>query len=164
MTEIAFSDLDHQILDRLSVDARKSNREIARELGVAEGTVRQRLKRLLDANAIEVVAITSYDQGAEPLIAYLWITVDTAYAVKGVLDALTARPEITYVVSLIGRADILAITWVREAAQLADYLHDVIDTIPGVGDIRYELAHRLIKHEFRVTHIVRQNTQNETID
>ena len=154
MKEIAFSDLDRKILDRLANDARQSNREIARELGVAEGTVRQRLKRLLEENAIEVVAITNYDQGAEPLIAYLWITVDTSHPVSGVLKALSAQPEITYVASLIGRADILAVTWVRDPGQLAPFLHEKIDQIPGVGNIRYELAHRLIKHESRITHIV----------
>lgn len=154
MTEILFSDLDRRILDLLAVDARRSNREIARELGVAEGTIRQRLKRLLDENAIEVLAVLNYDQGAEPLIAYLWITVDTSYPIADVLTALSEQPQITYVASLIGRADILAITWVHDAVHLADYLHNTIDRIPGVGDIRYELAHRLIKHDPRVTHIV----------
>lgn len=155
MTEITFSELDRKILDRLALDARQSNREIARELGVAEATIRQRLRRLADENAIEVLAITNYEQGAEPLIAYLWITADTNYPISDVLSALSAQPEITYVASLVGRADVLAITWVRDAAHLADYLHNAIDQIPGVGSIRYELAHRLIKHDYRVTHIVR---------
>lgn len=154
MKEIEFSDLDRRIIDRLAVDARQSNREIARELGVAEGTIRLRLKRLLEEKAIEVLAITSYDQGAEPLVAYLWITVETSHPFSEVLDALAALPEITYVASLIGRADILAITWVRDAADLANYLHNTIDQIAGVGNIRYELAHRLIKHDYRVTNIV----------
>lgn len=154
MKEIEFSELDRKILERLASDARQSNREIARELGVAEGTIRQRLKRLMDGNAIEVLAITSYDQGAEPLIAYLWISVDTHYRVADVLDALSRQPDITYVASLIGRADILAITWVRDATHLANYLHNTIDKIPGVGNLHYELAHRLIKHDSKFTHIV----------
>lgn len=154
MKAIEFSDLDRKILEHLSVDARQSNREIARALGVAEGTVRQRLKRLMDESAIEVLAITSYDQDAEPLIAYLWITVDANHPFQEVLDALSDLDDVTYVASLVGRADILAITWVRDPAHLADFLHNTIDKIPGVATIRYELAHRLIKHDYRVTHIV----------
>lgn len=154
MREIEFSDLDRRILDRLAVDARQSNREIARELGVAEGTIRLRLKRLIEEKAIEVMAITSYDQGAEPLVAYLWITVEASHPFEEVLAELAAKPEITYVASLIGRADILAITWVKDAGDLANYLHNTIDKIAGVADIHYELAHRLIKHDYRVTHIV----------
>ena len=155
MKEIEFSDLDRKILDRLVVDARQSNREIARELGVAEGTIRLRLKRLMEEDAIEVMAITNYDHGAEPLIAYLWITVDASHPFDEVLTALAAKPEITYVASLIGRADILAITWVKDAGDLANYLHNTIDQIAGIADIHYELAHRLLKHDYRVTHIVR---------
>jgi Lrp/AsnC family transcriptional regulator, regulator for asnA, asnC and gidA len=154
MKEIEFSDLDRRILDRLAVDARQSNREIARELGVAEGTIRLRLKRLLEEDAIEVLAITSYDQGAEPLVAYLWITVEASHPFEEVLAALVAQPEITYVASLIGRADILAITWVKDANELANYLHNTIDQIAGVGTLRYEIAHRLIKHDYRITNIV----------
>ncbi|QNO27932.1 Lrp/AsnC family transcriptional regulator [Sphingopyxis sp. OPL5] len=155
MKAIELSDLDRQILDRLSVDARQSNREIARDLGMTEGTIRARLKRLSDENAIHVTAVTSYDHLPDPLVAYLWIHVDTAFPMSEVIDALVQQTEISYVASLVGRADILAITWVRDASQLADYLHNTIDRIPGIGRIHYELTHRLIKHDYRLTTIVR---------
>jgi len=155
MNPLVFSDLDHQILARLNQDARQSNREIARELGVTEGTIRLHLKRLMESGAIEILAITNLDTEATGLIAYLWITVDTTYGIDDVVAALSQQPEITYVATLIGRADILAITWVQDAAQLADYLHRAIDRIPGVANVRYELAHRLIKHDPTVTNIVR---------
>lgn len=48
-----------------------------------------------------------------------------------------------------------AITWVRSATYLADYLHNTIDPIPGIGRIRYELTHRMIKHDYRLTTITR---------
>ncbi len=154
MSELEFTDLDKAILARLTDDARKSNRELARELGVAEGTIRLRLKRLFEHNAIEVLAISNIDESEAGLIAYLWITVDAEFPIKQILDDLVAQPQITYVTTLIGRADILAITWVEDAAQLADFLHVSIDRIPGVSNVRYELAHKLIKHDYMVTHIV----------
>jgi Lrp/AsnC family transcriptional regulator for asnA, asnC and gidA len=39
-------EVDRQIVARLSRDARISNRQIASELGVTEGTVRARVKRM----------------------------------------------------------------------------------------------------------------------
>lgn len=155
MKEIELSDLDRRLIDRLASDARVSNREIAREFGLTEGAIRLRLKRLLDEKAIQVAAVTNYDQTPFSIVAYLWIEVDASHSHKQVMDALSARPEITYVASLIGRADILAITWVKDATHLADYLHKTIDQIPGVARIRYELTHRLIKHDYRLTTIVR---------
>lgn len=154
MKAIELNDLDRRILDRLAIDARVSNREIARELGVTEGTIRMRLKRLTDENAIQVVAITNYDHMDDPLVAYLWIEVDATYPVKPILEALVAEPQITYVTSLIGRADIMAITWVKAASDLVAYLHDRIDKIPGIARMHYELTHRLIKHDYRTTNIV----------
>ncbi|ABP64593.1 transcriptional regulator, AsnC family (plasmid) [Novosphingobium aromaticivorans DSM 12444] len=154
MKQIELNDLDRRILERLSVDARVSNREIARELGVTEGTIRMRLKRLTDENAIQVVAITNYDHMSDPLVAYLWIDVDSTYPVGPIIEALVAEPQITYVATLIGRADIMAITWVNDASQLVDYLHDRIDQIPGIARIHYELTHKLIKHDYRTTSIV----------
>lgn len=154
MKPIDLSDLDRRILDQLSDDARISNREIARSLGVTEGAIRARLKRLMDENAIRVVAVTNYDCMSDPLIAYLWIELDTAYPVEPVIEALVAEPQITYVASLLGRADLMAITWVAEATQLVDYLHERIDNIPGIARIHYELTHKLMKHDFRTTTIV----------
>jgi Lrp/AsnC family transcriptional regulator, regulator for asnA, asnC and gidA len=154
MKEIELNDLDRRILDRLSVDARVSNREIARELGVTEGTVRVRLKRLTDENAIQVVAITNYDHLTDPLVAYLWIERDASHPIGPIIDALVAEPQITYVAALIGRADIMAITWVTDASQLVAYLHNRIDKIPGIARIHYELTHKLIKHDYRTTSIV----------
>lgn len=160
MKPIELNDLDRRILDRLAIDARVSNREIARELDVTEGTIRTRLKRLTDENAIQVVAVTNFDHLTDPLVAYLWITVDTAQPIGPVIETLVAEPQITYVSTLLGRADIMAITWVRDAAELVHYLHDRIDRIPGIASIDYELAHQFIKHDNRTTSIVRHDTQS----
>ena len=50
--------LDHAILALLSQDARISNRRIAAEVGVSEGTVRLRMQRLEDAGIMRVTAVT----------------------------------------------------------------------------------------------------------
>ena len=51
--------IDHKIIETLGIDARVSNREIGRALGLTEGTIRTRLKRLLDNRVIQVAAITN---------------------------------------------------------------------------------------------------------
>lgn len=154
MKAIEFSELDQKILDLLSVDARISNREIARQLGVTEGAIRVRLKRLSDENAIQVVAITNYEHIPDPMVAYLWIDVDAQFPIEPILKALTDEPQITYVATLLGRANIMAITWVKDASQLVDYLHNRIDTIPGIAHVHYELTHKFIKHDYKTTTIV----------
>ena len=50
--------IDKQIIDILQDDGRSSNAAIARDVGVSEGTVRRRLKKLIDDDYIKVIAIT----------------------------------------------------------------------------------------------------------
>lgn len=52
-------DLDRRILELLAEDARVSNRQLAEQLGVTEGTVRGRLKRLEADQLIRFSAITN---------------------------------------------------------------------------------------------------------
>jgi Lrp/AsnC family transcriptional regulator, regulator for asnA, asnC and gidA len=64
--------IDHKIIETLGIDARVSNREIGRALGLTEGTIRTRLKRLLDNRVIQVAAITNTGRLQNPMLAYLW--------------------------------------------------------------------------------------------
>ena len=50
-------ELDAKIIAMLQEDGRASNASIARNVGVSEGTVRRRLKRLVDDNFIQVIAM-----------------------------------------------------------------------------------------------------------
>ena len=49
-------ELDRQIITILEKDGRAANATIAREVGVSEGTVRRRLKRLIGDEIIKVMA------------------------------------------------------------------------------------------------------------
>ena len=50
-------ELDKNIISQLEKDGRASNAFIARQSGVSEGTVRRRLKKLIDDEIINVVAL-----------------------------------------------------------------------------------------------------------
>lgn len=146
--------LDLKIIARLADNARISNREIARELGLTEGTIRTRLKRLTDRNAIRVTAVTNIGHLRNPILAHLWIDVESSEEMSAVVEALAALPEINFVSALLGRADILAMMLVRDAGELANYLHQTVDRIPGIHRIQYSLAQKYFKHDFRYTIIL----------
>ena len=52
MIQYQVDEMDRKIIDKLTNDARASNRHLAQSLGVTEGTVRGRIKRLEAANLI----------------------------------------------------------------------------------------------------------------
>ena len=55
-------------VERLARDARSSNRAIARELAVTEGTIRTRIRRLLDEKIIRITAVSNVNRLREPVV------------------------------------------------------------------------------------------------
>ena len=75
MPAIEPDELDLQLIELLSRDARVSNRKIAAELGVTEGTVRGRIKRLQQDRLIAFTAITGLEMAEKSRLALLqWAT------------------------------------------------------------------------------------------
>lgn len=149
MRKVDLDDLDLQIIERLGQDARVSNREIGREFGLTEGTIRARLRRLIQTKTIRVSAVTNVARLKNPILAYLFIEADEAFHIDAVAQALAELPQISFVATLLGRSDILAMTLVEEGDQVTELLHQTIDKIPGVHRVRYSLGQHFIKHDFR---------------
>ena len=61
--------VDQRIVALLARDARVSNGLIAAELGVTEGTVRARIKRMEDQRQIRLTAVTNIDRFGDALLA-----------------------------------------------------------------------------------------------
>jgi Lrp/AsnC family transcriptional regulator for asnA, asnC and gidA len=146
--------LDRQIIGRLAQDARISNRAIARDLAVTEGTIRARIKRLLDEKVIRITAIANVDRLTKPLVALLWIDVEHSADVPQVGSALATQTQISYVATMLGRCDVMAVALVEDGDQLIAYIHQTIDRIKGVHQVRYTLVHQFVKHDYRWTMII----------
>ena len=50
-------DLDRKLIEELQENGRKAYIDLARKLGVVEGTVRKRIKHLLAKDVIKIVAV-----------------------------------------------------------------------------------------------------------
>ena len=68
--------LDRQLIDILSRDARVSNRKIAADLGVTEGTVRGRIKRLQQDGLIAFTAINGFEMAQKSRLAFINVQAD----------------------------------------------------------------------------------------
>ena len=154
MTKRRLDELDQKIVDALAIDARTSNRKIAAELGVTEGTVRGRIKRMEDEGQIRITAVTNIDHLRNPTLAYIWVEVDSAMEVNDVAQALADTPQIGFVAVTLGRFDILAITLVQNNGQLADFLNTKVSAIPGVRRTECSLGVTFVKHDYRMSKIL----------
>lgn len=154
MTRRSLDDVDQQIVAQLSSDARISNRQIASDLGVTEGTVRARIKRMEEEKQIRITAVTNIDRFRNGSLAYIWIEVERSYQVREVADALAQITELGFVGEMLGRSDILAITMVRSNEHLAEFVHQRISGLPGVRRTESTLGVNFVKHDYRMARIV----------
>ncbi|GAB3281437.1 Lrp/AsnC family transcriptional regulator [Parahaliea aestuarii] len=155
MSRRRLDEVDRAIVERLSRDARVSNRQIAAELGVTEGTVRSRVKRMEEEKLIRITAVTNIDRFRDASLAYIWIEVERSHQVSEVASQLAEIPELGFVGEMLGRSDLLAITMVRNNEHLAEFVHGHISCIPGVRRTESTLGVNFVKHDYRMARIVR---------
>ncbi len=124
-------ELDRNIIDLLQRDGRASNAGIARQVGVSEGTVRRRLKRLVQEEYIQVVALpdpAKMGYGSEALIG---VQVDPD-KLDQVVAGLGKLEEIKWVTATTGSFDIFTWATLRNAEALGIFLRTKVGVIPGV--------------------------------
>lgn len=131
MAEHVLDELDRGILRQLEEDGRRAMREIARNLGSAEATVRARVKRMQDQNILRIVAFADPEQLGDSQLSLVFLTVEPTRH-KAVVDALVELPEITYVSTLLGDADICVEIASADNLALWTFVHESIGTIDGV--------------------------------
>jgi Lrp/AsnC family transcriptional regulator for asnA, asnC and gidA len=58
----AMNELDSQIIEMLQIDGRTSNADIARKVGISEGTVRRRLRSLVQDDVLKIMAVPNLEK------------------------------------------------------------------------------------------------------
>ena len=124
-------ELDSKIITVLQRDGRASNALIAREVGVSEGTVRRRLRRLLDEEYISVIAMLDAEKmglNSESLVA---VQVDPD-KIDSVAEDLANLDEIGWVAVTTGSYDLFAWATLQSSEALGVFLREKVGIIPGV--------------------------------
>jgi Lrp/AsnC family transcriptional regulator for asnA, asnC and gidA len=146
--------VDRQIVARLGEDARTSNRQIAEEIGVTEGTVRSRIKRMQEDKQIRITAVTNIDRYRGAAIAYVWVEVERSEQAEQVARQMADLKEFGFVGLMMGRHDILGITMVRNTEHLARFVHRNVSSLDGVRRVESSLGVNFVKHDYRMSRIV----------
>ncbi len=129
-SEFRLDEVSKTIIEHLQNDGRQSYATIAKAVGLSEAAVRQRVQRLLDAEVMQIVAVTDPLQVGFRRQAMIGIRVDGDLLSVG--DALTDMAEVSYVVTTAGSFDLLAEVVCEDDEQLLDLLTRGIRMLPGV--------------------------------
>ena len=106
---------DKKIIQLLGADARMSNNQMAKVIGVTEGTVRNRIQKLIKNRVIKISVINNINRMENPSLAFVGLDVETR-AKDSVAKALSKMKEVRFVSSLIGRHDLMAFVLARTNA------------------------------------------------
>ncbi len=136
---------DRRIIALLQAEGRRPNVDVAAELGLAEGTIRKRLDRLLTDGVIRVTAVVEPARVGLNTSAFITVQVDFS-RVDEVVRQLAVLPEVQSVCIATGNWDIILEAVFPTDAQLLSFLKDRVAAIPGVK--RTETSHvlRRAKH------------------
>lgn len=146
-------ELDHAIVKALSNDARVSNRQIAADLGVTEGTIRARLKRLQQDNLIRFTVVTDFKLAGSPRLSFIGVQADPR-DVKRLSEEISAMPEIGCVIIMLGRFSLMALGLFRTLEEMVDVANNRILTLPGVRHVETSVAVQTLKYDYRMAKIV----------
>lgn len=154
LTPTRLDKLDQGIVRKLTQDARISNRAIAAELGVTEGTIRTRLKRLQNEGLIQFTLVTDLRMAGSPNLCMLGIDADPSH-VADLARALSEISEIRCVVVLLGRYSLFAMGLFNSIEQLNDLITDRIRPMPGVQRVETSISVHNLKYEPGIAKITR---------
>ena len=119
-----------RIVELLQDDGRQPFVTIAREVGLSEAAVRQRVQKLIDADVMQIVAVTDPLQVGFSRQAMIGVRV--AGDVARVADALCDLTEVSYVVTTAGSFDLLVEAVCEDDDHLLDLLMGRIRRLEGV--------------------------------
>lgn len=128
------------IIEQLQHDGRMAYATIGKAVGLSEAAVRQRVQRLLDAGVMQIVAVTDPLQLGFARQAMIGIHAEGD--LTPIADALSAMPEVDYVVITAGSFDLM----VEVVCESDDHLLELLtNRIRAVQGIRYTESFMYLK-------------------
>lgn len=146
---VELDETDREILRSLNENARKSYRDVARELGIALSTVSARVKKLEEDGVIEgyIPKVDAAKLGYDLVVA---ISVKISHGkLIEVQSKISKRPEVFGVYDVTGEFDSLILARFRSRSELNDFVKDLL----ALGDVEHTTTHLVlntIKEEARV--------------
>ncbi len=122
-------ELSKRIIEQLQADGRRSYAAIGKAVGLSEAAVRQRVQRLLDGGAVQIVGVT------DPMMVgfrrQAMIGVRCGNDLERVADELAGLSEIDYVVITAGAFDLL----IEVVCEDDDQLLDILGRVRAIPDV-----------------------------
>ncbi len=143
---IELDETDERIIDLLRADGRTPYRAMAAELGLTEATVRTRVKRLEQSNAMRVVAVTDFQAAGYDMMLAVGLAVEGRTPLE-VAEDLAQIPEVFSINVVIGSCDIETLVVAEDQAAMSELIYHRLANLPGVLRVSPSLAVNVLKNQ-----------------
>lgn len=124
-------DTDRAIIGHLQYDGRMPYTEIAARLGLSEGAVRRRVKRLSDEGLLQIVAVVDPQLMDWQAAGMIGVNVQPG-KLEAAAEHIAQFPEVTYLFMASGGFDLFVEVYCRDREHFVDFLNQKLQQVPGV--------------------------------
>ncbi len=141
--------IDRCIIALLQVDGRLSHAEIGRRLDIPEPTVRRRLKRMVDDDVMQVVAVPNPHRIGYEIHAIIGAKIQPG-RIDDVVMLLTAMRQVRYVGITAGTYDIVIEALFRDNEDFRSFLTVTLGKIEGLRETETSYVLEIAKRSYRI--------------
>ncbi len=153
--------LDIAIIEFLQRDARTPLTDIAKAIGVVEGTVRNRVARLQEKQILHLNGTIDPHQAGFKALAYIFVSVKPG-SLEAVASQLTEIPEVCYLAVMTGEADLLIKIMCLNTEHLVDVLFEKIHSIDDITNTHTANVMRVYKEHMPDVSLIHDMPENPT--
>ena len=125
-------ELDLSIIDLLKVNGRRPFTESAQILGVSEGTLRNRVSKLVEDKVLHIVGLVDPSSLGFEAPAIIGISI-TEGDIEEIAAKIAVFAEVSYLIMVSGEFDLIVEVLCKDRGHLANFLNQSLRQIPGVG-------------------------------
>jgi Lrp/AsnC family transcriptional regulator for asnA, asnC and gidA len=141
-------DVDRTIITFLQYDGRMPFTQIAAEMGISEGTVRNRVRQLVDDGVLQIVAIVEPQYLGWSAAGMIGISVQSGM-IDDVALEVAQFSEVSYLFMVSGEFDLFAEVFCRDREHFVSFLKETLQKVPGVIRTQSFMILKMYKLSYR---------------
>ncbi|HNF93205.1 MAG TPA: Lrp/AsnC family transcriptional regulator [Anaerolineales bacterium] len=126
-------DIDRHIINALRADGRVAFAQLAEQLNVSPGMIRQRYNRLVDLGYLKVVAVTNPLMMGKRTMSMIGIRTDGRKMME-VANKIAKFDEVVYIVATSGRYDLMIEVFCADHEDLFNFMAEKLAKVDGVRE------------------------------
>lgn len=146
MSTMQLDDLDYKILEKLIKDGRKSFTDIADELNVSVGTIRNRFNAFVENELLTIIGRVNPDKIGFHTYAQILIKVRPVDKVTQVADNIANLPEVSFLAMTTGAYDLEVNVMCRDNEHLVQLMTNHITKMDGIFESATNIYFKVYKY------------------